>query len=131
MTYLKWLKQQGKALLIKGPEGCGKTLLASQLAGDHCPVIPVDDLTRNAKFQNWADENNGVVIVEGFPAHKDLGVAKLLIVSDKMLCNRLGKNPKKVDTPMFIFCTSDPDPLNMRAKSRRFHVIEMDTLRAK
>lgn len=78
-------------------------------------------------FTNWVRLSQpDAVIVEGFPnddVQRDS--LKQYISNDIMTCNRKGKKSIKVKTPTFIFCTSDPEPLNLDAADRRFFVIDM------
>ena len=128
MTFLKWLKQQSKALVIRGPEGCGKGLLAEQLAkeeGTHS-FIHIDEVSSwQPGFHRWLSNQPKTVIVEGVSAFNDLDVGKPLIANTKILYDCRGKEPLLVDTPVFIFCTSSLEPLKFGANERRFYVIEM------
>jgi MoxR-like ATPase len=128
MTLLQLLKQQGKALVIKGAQGSGKTLLATQLAkaegvysNDH-----IEQVFGKNTFNHWLNELPDVVIVEGAPKPKHIDVIKSMIANDKITHNRKGKEPVEVKTPMFVFCTSDPELLNFGAQDRRFYVLELD-----
>lgn len=130
MTLLQLIKSQGKALVITGPQGCGKTLLATQLAkaeGEYTNVHIEQVSEKNSTFQNWLNDLPDVVIVEGEPKLKHLDKTKQLIVSNTLLHNSKGQEPVEVKTPMFIFCTSNPEPLNFGAKDRRFYTLDLDT----
>ena len=124
MTFLELLKQKGKTLVLQGPEGCGKSLLARQLVEGNHSVTSLDLIKRD-KFQSWLTNSPNVVIVEGSPKRALTVAIKPLIASEKMLRHQKGKEPELIKTPTFIFCTSDPEPFNPAVEGRRFFVIKM------
>ena len=128
MTLLEMLKQQGKALVLQGSEGCGKTLLAKQLAKDNgiYSMANISEVTsKQSKFQHWLNDLPKTVIIDGIPKFKDFIAIKSLISEDKIGHERKGEEVKIIDMPIFIFCTSDPEPLNFGANDRRFYIIKM------
>ena len=127
MTLLKLLKQRGKALVLQGPEGCGKTLLAKQLAeaeGTYSETDMPGLVGGASRFSSWLDGAPDVVIVEGIPAPYELDAVKHLVASPVLLRERKGEDAATVSAPMFIFCTSSPSPPENRTR-RRFHVLQM------
>ena len=130
MTLLDLLRQRGKTLVLQGPQGCGKGLLARQLAEGPCSDAHIADLSaKGSRFNQWLKCSIKTVIVEGVPkAAEDIEVVKSLIVSGRMVYEERGKAPKGVDVPNFIFCTSDPEPLDFGPNDRRFYVIKMDSV---
>ncbi|MCK5127505.1 MAG: hypothetical protein KAR42_14715 [candidate division Zixibacteria bacterium] len=129
MTLLEWLKQQGKALVIQGPQGCGKGLLAMQLAKSEgvCSNVHIEQVCgKNSKFQHWLNDLPDVVIVEGAPKLKHFDIIKPLIANNKILHHRKGVDSVEVKTPMFIFCTYDSKPFEAGKNNRRFYTIKMD-----
>lgn len=130
MDLLELLRQRGKALVLQGPQGCGKGLLARQLAGPSCSEVHIDNLlTEDPWFRGWLKDQVKTVIVEGVPkTPEDIGAVKTLIVNLKTVYEQKGKAPKVVDVPSFIFCTSDPEPLDFGPNDRRFYVIKMDSV---
>ena len=130
MTLLQLIKQQGNTLVITGAQGCGKTLLAQQLAkaeGNYNYARIEQIVGKNSTFQNWLNDSPNVVIVEGEPKLKHLDKTKQLVVSNTLTHNSKGQDPIEVKTPMFIFCTSNPKPLNFGENNRRFYVLDLDT----
>lgn len=130
MNLLDLLKQQRLALVISGRPGCGKSLLARQLAegcGNYSEV-GIEEITRwKSGFQHWLDSNPNTVIVDGDFKAKHLKSIVTLIESDKIEHNRKGKKLKTIATPTFIFCTNNKQSLKFGAEDRRFYVIDMDT----
>lgn len=120
----------GTALVITGPQGCGKTTLARKIAALHGKFAEVNADCLGSPFGlTYALSGDpDALIVEGFPTHsKGIKEIKTMLMSDTIICHRLYKNPIQVKTPNFIFCTGDADPLPQTALGRRFHVINLGT----
>lgn len=124
MTYIELLKQQGKSLVIIGPEGSGKTSLAQQLAGNNYSMTDVSELMQ-LSFQEWLYNKPDVVVVENLPPLHRFSELKAMISSKTILCNCKCKAPIKIKTPFFIFTTGDKEALNFDSNERRFAVIEL------
>ena len=125
MSYLESLKKQGKSLVISGPEGSGKTLLAKQLAGDNHSVTTVRDIMSSA-FQGWLSDSIDVVIVEESTAKRsraEMYEMDKLIRSETIRCNRKYKKLEVVKTPFFIFTSINKHTLNIDSFEQRFAVI--------
>lgn len=127
MTYLELLKQRGKTLVLKGPQGCGKGLLYRQLIGKTVYYATGIDaiIDKRPGFKMWVDEEIKFIVVEGFPGAKDIEFIKSLVNSRCTICDRKGKEPVQIDTPIFIFCTSDKDIPD----DQSFCVLEMGDLK--
>lgn len=129
MNLLELLKQRGKTLVLQGPQGCGKGLLAKQLAGDPYSEADIHDiLGERSQFQHWLKDQVKTVIVEGVPICKDIDKIKSLITCGRMVREQEGRASETVNTPQFIFCTSNPEPLDFGLNDRRFYVIKMTTV---
>lgn len=124
MTFLGWLKQQGKALVLQGPQGCGKGLLARQLAKEAGVFVEAhaSEVVCRPSLGPMLRNQPKTVIVEGLPEYEGLNAVKLLISSTKLQCECKGQDPITRDTPTFIFCTHSLEPLNL---GRRFYVVKM------
>jgi hypothetical protein len=49
---------------------------------------------------------------------------KALLTNNETVVHRKHQDPKRVRSPNFIFCTSDPDPLE-HLDARRFNIVRM------
>lgn len=116
----------GQALVICGPEGCGKSKLAVDLTGHQGPwpakeVYFEDHWQRlvDAAFPRWPRHAPDFVIVEGFPSD-GAGRIKLaaLVSATEFKYEVLGRDPRVLrQMPRFIFTTTQ----DLRDfKSRRF-----------
>lgn len=120
MDFLTWLKQNGKCLLISGPQGCGKTLLVQGLTDKTSTVWLAPHDLKNG-LNTWWSESVKYVILDEF-SNKDIDTIKPYISSRTMLVEKQGKNSIEVDTPLFILCTSSS--INLPKTQRRFHILE-------
>lgn len=129
MTLLELLRKKRKALVLAGPQGCGKTLLARQLAkdvGNYVEISVEEIIGKQSRFTPWLQDSPNVVIINGELKYGDLLRVTPLIVQNDLQCNCVGKEPKTVKAPIFIFCTTNVKDFDIYPHI--FNVMEMSEL---
>lgn len=119
--------ERGQALVLAGPEGCGKSRLARDLAEKFGSFAEISAEHLGSPFElGHALEGEPLtLIVEDIPRDaRSLQLVKSMLTNERVLCNRKGHEPKLVRAPNFIFCTSDPNPF-IGHDTRRFAVVRM------
>lgn len=119
---------KGQALVLVGPQGCGKTTMASQIAQKHGSFIRIDDfeLENEHLLAAALSGEPDTVIVEGMPAKEEtLCRLKTMLTNDTITIRTAGQEPRLVKSPNFIFCSGDIEPVPGVDISRRFFVVRM------
>ncbi len=118
--------ERGKALVIVGPEGSGKSVLARSIAMHYGKFQEVE-LGVNFDFQ-LRDALNGRVktlIIDGEPSDHDRALLKSLITSPATSIRvPFSKTVRTVPTPHLIFCSGSTDWLG--DSDRRFTIVHAD-----
>lgn len=113
----------GTALVLAGPQGCGKTRIAHQLAEANGKFIEIY-AGQFSQLARLLDESTKTVIVEGLPA---LDADLKRWITEKQIAYRLPyRDRTMMPTPRFIFCTSNPADLAKTLGSRHFVVVRLE-----
>jgi ABC-type cobalamin/Fe3+-siderophores transport system ATPase subunit len=122
--------QNGRALVITGPQGCGKGALARMIAAAHGPYVEIDAGQFETVRATEAALNTepAVLVVEGLPrSEQALTRIKALITSSRtVLPSRHGSPKREIKTPRLIFCAgADVDDSFLLEPGRRFYLIQL------
>ena len=121
--------QKGRALVLAGPQGCGKTKLARELAAAHGTFVETDERALRNPFRlgNLLARNPATIIVDEVPAALIAAAeTRQLVASERIVMHLKMREEQEVPSPNFIFCTSDTEPLK-HLDGRWFRVVRIQT----
>lgn len=123
--------QRGRALIIAGPQACGKSTLAHEIARQHTGRAQELDATYlDSKYgvENALLTGSQVLIVEGMPRTAiGLENVKQLVTSHTLSYRPRGAvDLLTVEPPLLIFTTNDTEAArHFAADGRRFDLLDM------
>lgn len=125
---------EGRALIIVGPQGSGKTTLADRIAkrvsrrmsgrtdGEGVMHCYADALVANLNVILACEHD--VVVADGFPTNMDqLELVKSVVTNENVAVNAKGRDPFTVKSPRLIFCCTEMPVLD--PAQRRFITITL------
>lgn len=116
--------QRGQVIVLVGPQGCGKSTTARQIAAK---VGTYEEFTGAEAINTVLLREPGTLIVDAPEAMSKSAIAALKgLITQERTTVRLpySKQFSSVRTPNFIFCTCDANWLRSQ-NSHRFHVVNL------
>jgi energy-coupling factor transporter ATP-binding protein EcfA2 len=126
VVQMKYKLNRGQALVLVGPQGCGKTTLAWNIAKAYGRAMEVEPFIFGSPFDlgSVLEAEPKVLIIEGLPESQSImEKVKELLANSEVLCYRKGRQAQKVRTPHIIFCSGHTE--NMDGLDRRFCVVNL------
>jgi uridine kinase len=125
---MKHLFKDHAAIIITGPQGCGKSILARTIA-DSCGgsmAITADQLLNSGfALSNINGDERTIIVDEASEALLNLDNIQSLISNHRITISRKNQKTLTMPTPNFIFISGQLNPLNIDQHARRFLFIDM------
>lgn len=121
--------ERGRALVLIGPQGSGKSLLAHELARHSGTSVEAlaEDLAKVNIQRRLLMAEAATCVVEGFPhSSRALGWVKSMITAEAVGIRTDSGAARQVRPPNFIFCTGDASALSLTTADRRFKVVRLE-----
>ena len=115
----------GVALVLCGPQGCGKNTVARTIAAAHGRYTEASDLEVLGELPAVLRNEPRTVVVdcEGQITRQELARLAVLVSSPTTRIRApFQAAEREVPTPHFIFCTGDAQPFQ---GNRRFHIVRL------
>lgn len=118
--------RQGIGLVLTGPQGCGKSRKAREIAEKHGPYAEVgeSDLSSD-NFIKCLESGARTFIIDGVIREPKAAIAIKTMLSQPKIGVYVGsEQPMMLDSP-FIIITCQTDDAEEFSDNRRFHVVRM------
>lgn len=125
---MEYKLKRGQALVITGPQGREKNLLARQIAAHHGTFTEIDAHEIETPFGigRALTTNPETLIVDGFPEKKEtIDKIKAWITGGVIVCQRKYQESLPIDSPNIIFLSGDADSLQLTEQDKQFAVISL------
>lgn len=125
---MKHIFDQGKAIIITGREGVGKSTLARVIADNLGGAVVVQQMEAfSCSHFNSAWTSAETVVVEGFDPEvpADIACAKSMASQNEVVVLKKGAQDRTIKMPNFIFVTGNAEPFAPGLEGRRFLVVNL------
>jgi Holliday junction resolvasome RuvABC ATP-dependent DNA helicase subunit len=126
---MKHLFKDHAAIIITGPQGCGKSTLAKAIADSCGGSMTITEgmlmFSGFAALYSINDDVRTIIVDEVTEKLINWNMLKSLICNKEIEVNRPHQETVIMPMPNFIFTTGHLNPLNIKGHERRFLVIDM------
>lgn len=122
--------QAGRPLVLFGPQGCGKSTAAREIAARHGAYVeaPAQALLSSFELGALLARKPAVIILDEAPAELLASAeAGRLLFCESIVMQRKMFREERVSTPHFILCSSETNSTRMDVCDRRFVFVYLPT----